>query len=104
MEHVKMTAQKIKMKVQVWEEIFKHMEFPPNRDETIPDEEFKDPYSRTVKAIFYLYSLESYLYGRLNWAARTKQQACVPNMGCFAAVLSKALAEATMHREDQIDA
>lgn len=95
-----MVVEQIKMKMQVWEEIFKHLEFPGNTAEAIPEEEFKDPYSKTVKAIFYLYSLESYLYGRLNWAARTRQVACVKNMGCFAVVLSKALAEATLHRED----
>lgn len=47
------------------------MKFPKGIDEPIREEEFKNPFSKTVKAIFYLYSLESYLYGRLNWAARS---------------------------------
>jgi len=79
------------------------MPFPDNIHEPIPDEEFKDPLSRTVKAVFYLYSEESYLYGRLNWAARSKQEQCVKNLGCFAAVLSKALALANRFREYQIN-
>lgn len=79
------------------------MSFPDDINEPISDSEFRNPFSRTVKAIFYLYSLESYLYGRLNWAARSKNEGCIKNMGCFAAILSMALGYATRYREDQID-
>jgi len=75
------------------------MDLPDDTENPIPEKEFKDPKSKTIKAIFYLYSLDSYLYGRLNWAARSKEKSCVKNLGAFAAILSKALMFANRFRE-----
>lgn len=60
------------MKEQTWEARFAGMDFPDNILDPIHENEFKDPYGKTNKAIFLLYSLESFLYRRLNWSARTK--------------------------------
>lgn len=88
--------------LQAWAARFAGMDLPDDIDKPITENEFKDPFGKTNKAIFYLYSLESYLYRRLNWAARTKQKECIPNLGCFAAILSRSLAIANKYREDQI--
>ena len=75
-----------------------HIDFPEDVGQPIKDNEFHDPKSKTVLAIFYLYSLESFLYGRLNWAARSREIACVKNLGPFAAILSRALSEVSKFR------
>lgn len=91
------------VKQQTWEAMFATMDLPNNITDPINEKDFKDPYSKTIKAIFFLYSLECFLYRKLNWAARSKASSCIDNLGCFAAVLSKALASANKFREEQID-
>lgn len=76
---------------------------PEEVDLPIPDREFKNPKSKTIKSIFYLYSLDSFLYGRLNWAARSRKASCIKTLGCMAAILSKALSEAGRFREDHLE-
>ena len=83
--------------VQNWNHIFHKLGRAPDEDKPIKDEEFKNPYSYTVKNTLYLYSLDMYLYGCLNWAARSKTY--LKNMGCFASVLSQVLMHASRYRE-----
>lgn len=57
----------------IWRKLFAHMNMDEDKMELpITDEEFKNPYCPTVKSIFFLYSLESFIYKQLNYAARTK--------------------------------
>ena len=81
---------------------FESIDLPGDIDKPIKENDFKEPYGKTNKAVFFLYSLESFLYKRLNWAARTKQESCIANLGCFAAILSRSLAIANKYPEDQI--
>jgi len=59
-------------KTNFWTDCFDSMIFPKAIDQPILEEDFRNPYSNTVKNIFFIYSLESFLYSRLNWAARDK--------------------------------
>lgn len=87
-------------KIQIWNDIFNNLNIPEkDNDQPISERQFKNPYSYTVISTFYLYSLDEYLYRRLNWAARTKQAKCVKNMGCFATVLSQCLIHANTYCE-----
>lgn len=58
------------MKLDSWETRFNIMKFPEDELKPIEDNDFKDPYSRTNKCIFKLYSLETFLYWKLNKCAR----------------------------------
>jgi len=89
------------LREQTWEALFANFELPKDTDQPIKEREFNDPQGKTIKAIFYLYSLETFLYRRLNWAARSKAAECVDNLGCFAAILSKALAACNKYRAGQ---
>lgn len=85
---------------QGWEACFAELGLLNDLDTPIQDHEFKDPFGRTNKAIYKLYSRESFLYRRLNWAARNKEKKCVKNLGCFAAILSESLSIANKFRRD----
>ena len=78
------------------------MALPEDLDRRIEDNDFKDPKSLTNKSIFKLYSLETFLYWKLNQCARGQKEEGIDNMGCFACVLSKALEIANRYRQDQI--
>ena len=86
-------------KGQMWEMRFKYeMTLPDDLDRELTDNDFKDPMSRTNKSIFKLYSLETYIYWKLNKSAREKDESTIETMGCFAAVLSRALEIANRYR------
>ena len=57
-----------------------------------------DPESVTVKSLFYIYSMESFIYRVMNSAARDYNQAKVDTMGPFACALSRALQWAQRQR------
>lgn len=78
------------------------MNLPDDQDRPLEDNDFKNPYSRTNRAVFKLYSLETFLYWKLNKCAREQLEAGIENMGCFACVISKALDIANRYRQDQI--
>lgn len=62
-----------------------------------------NPYSGTNISIFYLYSLNTFIYSHLNRCARIGDYKAGKNLGPFAAALSKALEVAGRHRTMKVD-
>lgn len=98
-EEIEKKLKTMAQKEQGWEVRFEYLQMPDS-DEPLEDNDFKDPYGMTNKAIFKLYSLQTFLYWKLNRCARNK----TPNMNlaCFAALLSRSLDIANRYRKEQI--
>lgn len=96
------TLEAMAIKGQTWEVRFQNMILPEDLDRPLEDKDFKDPYSPTNKSVFKLYSLETFLYWKLNKCAREQLEVGIENMGCFACVMSRALDIANRYRQDQI--
>lgn len=60
-----------------------------------------NPSNKITKHILYLYSMESFLYNRLNRACRDKNKNEIKYFGPFAAALSYIIYFANMKRKDQ---
>jgi len=71
--------------------IFLLENIPYDSDEIIELDNLKDPVHPYSKAIFRIYSMETWLYQEINKANRDKNQLMVTNIGPFAAVLSLCL-------------
>ena len=99
-DEVEKTMEAIAIKGQTWDVRFNVMALPEDQDRPLEDNDFKDPRSKTNKSIFKLYSLETFLYWKLNQCARGRKEEGIENMGCFACVLSKALEIANRYRPD----
>ena len=55
----------------------------------MPD--IKDPYGLDTKAAMYMYSMESFLYKRINRVVRNKDDESVKTLGPYAALISKVI-------------
>ena len=88
-----------------WEIIFALEDLPYESDEIIDLSSFKNAEHYFTKAIFRLYSLESWLYSVLNSTCRTKDKTKIDNLGPFAACLSACLlyAQPSRIKEHQIN-
>ena len=64
--------------------------------------ETDNPESPDVKALFIMYSLESFIYKTLNFAGRKEDQSKVETMGPYAMALTEAISNAGTKRIDNI--
>ena len=61
-----------------------------------------DPEHKDVKAIIFMYSLDSFLFGRLNQISRDKDPSAVQTLGPFAVALTKIINKVQRNRNDRI--
>ena len=50
-----------------------------------------DPDHKDVKAILFLYSLDSFLYQRLNQISRNKDASAIPTLGAYSVALTRVI-------------
>ena len=62
-----------------------------------------DPEHRDVKMILMMYSLESFLFKRLNQGSREKDQSVVNTLGPFAVALTKIINNIQRERTDKMN-
>lgn len=72
--------------------------FDLNRMPVIDDPEHND-----VKAIVYLYSMESFLYRRINQISRDKDATVVNNLGPYAVALTRIIKYAEKNKENKLN-
>lgn len=94
----------IAVKLKIWDFIFAQLGAPDDTTARVTVADLERETALINKAVYKLYSMEVYLYGRMNWAAREKKASAETNwnMGCFAAVLTRSLQVAEQKRPDQI--
>ena len=63
----------------------------------------EDPNSQDVKAIMFLYSMETFLYPRLNKISRDKDTSSILTLGPFAVALTKVIDKGQSTRNDKIE-
>lgn len=90
-------------KTKMWKVRFEfELTLPEDRDSELTDNDFKNPSSETNMSVFKLYSLETFIYWKLNASARNMDKSTIETMGCFACVLSRALEIANRYRQEQM--
>ena len=71
----------------IWEIIFQLADLG-DVNKPINPIEIKNPYGNLSKAIIYIYSMQTFLYGTINDASRTQDLSKIDTLGPFAFILS----------------
>ena len=69
-----------------------------NLDKPMTSQILSNPNHKITKHILYLYSMETFIYGELNRASRSKDESQIKHYGAYAAALSYIIYSANKNR------